>query len=62
VGVEHQVVELVRFRVGDEPQVAVFHARLRRHRARDELSVPAASGEHRGLDAVDEIVELVEFF
>lgn len=59
--VHRQIVELVSFGVGYEPQVSAVDALLRCHRAGYEVAVVPPRGEHRCLDSFDEFIELFEF-
>jgi hypothetical protein len=60
VRVELQLVQLVRLDVGDEPEIAAFGLGLGGHGPRDQVAVRPAGGEHGDLDALDEIVEVIQ--
>jgi hypothetical protein len=60
VRIEGELLECVGFDARDEPQISASGATLSLHRARDELAIRSACGEHRDLDAIDEIVEVVD--
>ena len=62
VRIARELLELLALDVRHEPEIGSRGAPLRLHRTRDEMSVGAPRRHHRGLDAVDELVEIVELF
>ncbi len=62
MGVHPQLFQLVRISIGNEPEVGVVDALLGGHRPGDEVAVVPPRSEHRGLDSLDELVQLFEFF
>jgi hypothetical protein len=61
VGVEAQLVQLVRFDIGDEPEIAALGLGLGGHGTRDQPPILAPGGEHGDLDAFNQGVQVLKF-
>ena len=60
--VVHELLVLLALGVRHEPEVGSGGTPLSLHGTRDQMAIGPSRRHHRGLDAVDELVQVVELF